>query len=101
MTAQPTIIAAQLPGDRVGNSVTICADAPFGLPPTWAVLQRELIDLMNDAIDPVLDRYVRPDGSLMWPTSEDYVGVDALDDAYESFFNWPLFYLLGGSERYL
>ncbi|AZN42905.1 hypothetical protein [Paenibacillus albus] len=80
---------------------TIVADMPFGQPPKWALLERQLIDLMNEAIDPLLEKYVHPDGSIMWPTKEDHVGVDALDDAYESFHNWPLFYLLGGADRLL
>jgi hypothetical protein len=90
----------KVPG-RASALPSIEADAPFGLPPTWAVLERALIEVTDGAMDRVLERYVHPDGSLMWPTTEDYVGIDALDDAYESFFNWPLYYLLGGSERYL
>ncbi|SEN80353.1 hypothetical protein [Paenibacillus sp. OV219] len=80
---------------------TIVADLPFGQPPKWALLERQLIDLMNAAIDPLLEKYVYSDGTIMWPTKEDHVGVDALDDAYESFHNWPLFYLLGGADRFL
>jgi hypothetical protein len=66
--------------------------------PAWAALQRRLIDTMNEAIEPVLDRYVNEDGSLLWPPSDDYTGIGGLDNAYESFWNWPLFYALGGAE---
>ncbi|MFF0267054.1 hypothetical protein [Kribbella sp. NPDC004536] len=79
----------------------IVADSPFAVPPPWAVLERQLIATMDAALEPTLRRYVRDDGSLYWPTSDDHVGVDGLDDAYESFFSWPLFYLLGGSDRFL
>lgn len=76
-------------------------NVPFVEPPLWAVLERQLFALMNGAAEPLLEKYVRPDGSVLWPTTDDHVGIDALDDAYESFHNWPLFYLLGGEEKFL
>jgi hypothetical protein len=69
--------------------------------PDWARLERTLIDEMNAAVDPFLDRYVNEDGTVMWPPADDYVGMDAVDDAYEGFHNWPLFYVLGGGEHVL
>ena len=45
--------------------------------------------------------YVRADGSILWPTHRDFSGIDGLDDAYESFHNWSLFYLLDGSDHIL
>ncbi|MFB6219280.1 MAG: hypothetical protein ABEH77_08950 [Halobacteriaceae archaeon] len=78
---------------------TLETGTPFGEPPAWATAQRALLDEMAAAIDPVME-YVREDGSLLWPPEEDHVGVDALDDAYESFYNWPLVYLLGGDRRF-
>ena len=81
--------------------VRIAADIPFISPPQWAILERSLIDLMNRAIEPVLARYVHGDGSTMWPPTDEMTNWDGLDDAYESFHNWPLFYLLGGDDRLL
>ena len=81
--------------------VCIEANIPFVEPPQWAILERSLIDLMNASVDPIMERYVRPDGSVMWPTSDAYSHFDGLDDAYESFHNWPLLYLMGGDERLL
>ncbi|WP_167859560.1 hypothetical protein [Paenibacillus cymbidii] len=69
-------------------------------PPVWALLERQLIERMNESIGPVMEKYVNPDGSLMWPTSADYAAIGSLDDAYESFHNWPLFYALGGDEAF-
>jgi hypothetical protein len=69
--------------------------------PAWATRERSLLDTMDDAVDIVMDRYVNDDGSVMWPPEEDYTGIDALDDAYESFYNWPLLYMLGGDEKLL
>ena len=77
------------------------ANIPFVEPPEWALLERNLIDLMDDSVAPVMERYVRGDGSVMWPTRDDFIGIDGLDDAYESFHNWPLFYLMGGGDHLL
>ena len=69
--------------------------------PEWALRQRLLIRLMNDAADVLLEKYVHPDGSIMWPPNDDYSDINGLDDAYESFHNWPLFYLAGGAQKLL
>ena len=81
--------------------IRIEANVPFVEPPEWAILERSLIDLMDASVDPVMERYVRPDGSVLWPTREDFSSIDGLDDAYESFHNWPLFYLIGGGDHLL
>ena len=80
---------------------TIEAQTQLQTPPTWAVLERELIDKMNVAGPQILERYTRPDGTLFWPTHPDFQSIDGLDDAYESFHNWSLFYLLGGDRQFL
>ncbi len=79
---------------------SITASQRYTRPPRWAVLERELIEKINHAIDPLISRYVNKDGSLKWPARADFSSVDGLDDAYESFHNWPLFYALGGAERF-
>ena len=75
---------------------TIEAQTQIQTPPTWAVLERQLIEKMNTAGPEVLKKYTRSDGTLLWPTHSDFQSIDGLDDAYESFHNWPLFYMLGG-----
>ena len=66
-------------------------------PPTWAVLERQLIDALNQAAPIYLEKYTRPGGALIW--TEQYPGDGVwVDDLYEAFFNWPLLYALGGSE---
>ena len=81
--------------------MTIEAPQPLDTPPAWALLQRQLFAAIEAAAPRVLERYTGPDGGLLWPPSPDFQSIDALDDCYESFHNWPLFYLLGGSERFL
>jgi len=64
--------------------------------PAWAVLERQLFDAMDQAAPLFIDKYTRPGGSLVWTESYPGDGVWA-DDLYEAFFNWPVFYALGGS----
>lgn len=66
-------------------------------PPAWALLERHLIDVMDQAAVAFVERYTRPDGTLVW--RDEWPGMDGSDDAYESFGNFPLFYVLGGSEE--
>jgi hypothetical protein len=66
-------------------------------PPDWAVKQRYLIDLMNEAAVAFVERYTRSDGTLIW--RDEWPGMDGSDDGYESFTSFPLFYLLGGGEH--
>jgi hypothetical protein len=80
--------------------ITIRANTPCLAPPTWALMQRKLIDVMSEAIPPYLEKYTREDGSIIW-RNEYPATRDGLDDFYESFGNWPLFYLLGGSDTVL
>lgn len=65
-------------------------------PPVWAVKQRYVMDLMNRAAKPFVEKYTRPDGTLIW--RDEWPGMDGSDDGYESFLSFPLFYLLGGDE---
>ena len=68
-------------------------------PPAWALLERQLIAVMNEAAGEFVRRYTRPDGTLVW--RDDWPGMDGSDDAYESFGNFPLFYVLGGADNIL
>jgi hypothetical protein len=78
---------------------TVQATVPALSPPAWAILQRRLFDVLNASIEPFASKYTRPDGELIW--RETFAGRDGLDDAYESFYNWPLLYLLGGDDGLL
>ena len=77
--------------------ITIGATTPLTGPPAWAVLERQLFDLMDQSVHPFLERYTHPDGSLIG--GENIGGSE--DDFYESFYNWPLLYLLGGGDHLL
>jgi hypothetical protein len=49
---------------------------------------------MGDLARDFVRRYTRPDGTLVW--RETWLGMDGSDDAYESFFNFPLLASLNG-----
>lgn len=77
--------------------ITIEATLPSLAPPAWAVLERKLFDIMDQSVYPFLEKYTHPDGSLIW--GDTLSGSE--DDFYESFYNWPLLYLLGGGDHLL
>jgi hypothetical protein len=78
--------------------IPVCTADSTTVPPVWALWQRRLIDVMDDAGIAYVERYTRDDGTLIW--RHEWPGMDGSDDAYESFYTFPLFYALGGSERY-
>ena len=80
--------------------IEIKASVPLNEVPAWAVLERQLIEVMEEAVDPFLQKYTHPDGRLIW-NSGPRESRDGADDFYESFYNWPLLYLLGGCDRLL
>lgn len=80
--------------------LTLIASHPLHDPPAWAVLERLLFQVMDQAVHPFLDKYTRPDGTLIWGDTWKN-SRDGADDLYESFYNWPLYYLLGGGDHLL
>ena len=60
--------------------VTVKAEQQVKVPPTWALLERQLFDAINGAAPQVLRKYTRSDGSLLWPTRPDFRSIDGLDD---------------------
>jgi hypothetical protein len=78
---------------------TIDATLPILAPPTWAVLERQLIAAMDQSVDRFVASYVRPDGTLAW--DDRHAGRVRSDAFYESIHNWPLFYALGGGDHVL
>ena len=62
-------------------------------PPGWALMERNLIDLMEEAAPIMVKKYTEPGGALYF--AEDF------DDLYEQFYNWCLFYAIGADESLL
>jgi len=65
--------------------------------PEWALWQRHLLKEYWPASQEFVKRYTRPDGTLIW--LDKWPGMDGSDDGYESFYNFPLYYALGGDQR--
>ena len=80
--------------------LTLTASVPLGDPPAWAVLERTLFDVMDRSVYPFLDKYTHADGTLIWADTWKN-SRDGADDLYESSYNWPLCYLLGGGDHLL
>ena len=85
----PIFAAAQTTPFEVGKP------AP---PPEWALWQRHLLQAMHPAAMEFVARYTRPDGKLIW--RDKWPGMDGSDDGYESFYNFPLYYALGGPAEF-
>ena len=66
-------------------------------PPDWALLERHLLDRLCPAAVEFVEAYTRDDGTLIWRDA--WPGMDGSDDGYESFYNFPLYYALGGPEE--
>ena len=62
-------------------------------PPAWALLQRQLISLMEESADVMMAKYADPGGIIYF--------ADDIDDLYERIYNWGLFYALGADRRVL
>jgi hypothetical protein len=78
----------------------ITASIHYEIAPAWAILERKLIDLMNEAVHPYADKYTNPDGSLIW--ADTWTGSrDGMDDFYEAFHDFAQFYALGGGDHLL
>ena len=65
-------------------------------PPEWAVWERKLLKALYPAAMEFVGTYTRQDHTLIW--RDEWPGMDGSDDGYESFYNFPLYYLLGGPE---
>ena len=59
-------------------------------PPTWALLERKLISLMEKGAHMMRAKYAERSGAWYWR--------DDLDDYYERSYNWCLLYNMGGDE---
>ena len=71
---------------------------PASAMPLWAVLERQLIALMNHSEDFLRQHYLQPDGRIFWPDLPGFRGYGGVDNVFEGFHRWPLFYLLGGED---
>ncbi len=85
-------------GPSVIAGTTLTIDTPMS-PPTWALLQRELLRASSEACEVLADHALDERGYLRhrprWGI------IDGPDDAIETFDNWPLLHALGGADSVL
>ena len=67
-------------------------------PPEWAVWERLVFEQLEPAAREFVEKYTRPDGTLIW--RDEWPGMDGSDDGYGSFYNFSLYYALGGPEAF-
>jgi hypothetical protein len=68
-------------------------------PPTWALLERELLKQNADACREFFEKYFDDRGWLL--CVERWGGDDGPDDAIENCLDWPILHALGGSDDVL
>ena len=94
-----SVVLAGLPiavSDDVVPSLTV--DSPM-TPPTWALLQRELLKANADACEEFYNRYFDERGFLL--CVERWGGDDGPDDAIENCHRWPILHALGADDKVL
>ena len=62
-------------------------------PPGWALLECKLMKLMEEAVQPMVDKYAEKGGAFYY--------ADDVDDLYERAYNWGLFYAMGADRQVL
>lgn len=91
------LFALLLPVFAVAQT-TVHVKTPMA-PPSWALLERELLRYNSVAVERFAQKYLDERGYLAhtprWGT------LDGPDDAIETFWNWTLLHALGGSDSVL
>ena len=77
----------------------VTASVPLLEPPGWALAERELFDLLDHGWRRFARQFTGADGRLRY--GHEITSRDGADDFYETFFNWPQLYLLGGADDLL
>lgn len=99
------LFAAALAGFFFGACcLAVQADSPGAIsvtspmsPPTWALLEREVLRAGSQACEEFYQRYFDDRGWLL--CVERWGGDDGPDDAIENCNDWPILHALGGSDE--
>ena len=87
-----TTPSARANANSVAGMIQITA-TEFSSPPGWALLERQLISLMEEAVELAAKKYARPDGTPY--------RVDDVDDTYEAHSYKGLLHAIGANDRIL
>ena len=86
-SANASVNPVSIPGLTTIKATEISA------PPAWALLERQLMNLMEEAAPLMIKKHTEPGGAFLFS--------DDLDDLYEACYNWGLFYAMGADESLL
>jgi hypothetical protein len=92
------IVALLLFTGSLHAQTVVRIDTPVS-PPTWALLQRQLLKANAEACREYFDRYFDERGWLL--CVERWGGDDGPDDAIENLTDWPILHALGGDDEVL
>lgn len=96
--AAAAALTALCMGQQVRQETTLRISTPMP-PPSWALLERDLLRYNSIAVERFAEKYMDQRGYLAhtprWGT------LDGPDDAQETYWNWTLLHALGGSDSVL
>lgn len=93
-----TFVSLLLPLQSSAQGPTLVLNEPAS-PPTWALLERQLIDTNTAACQEFFEKYFDERGYLL--CVERWGGDDGPDDAIENVADWPILHALGAPDDIL
>jgi hypothetical protein len=96
MTRLPLLFVLLVPALATAQDKVLKVATPMS-PPTWALLERQVIDASSEACAEFYRKYFDDRGWLL--CVERWGGDDGPDDAIENCNDWPILHALGGSDK--
>jgi hypothetical protein len=96
MTRLPLLFVLLVPSLATAQDKVLKVATPMS-PPTWALLERQVIDASSEACAEFYRKYFDDRGWLL--CVERWGGDDGPDDAIENCNDWPILHALGGSDK--
>ena len=88
------LFCTAMPRSIAQTEIPVISMKTTATPPEWALLQQHVMDQLEPAALEFVNKYTNDDHTLKW--RKEWPGFDGSDDGYESFYNFPLYYAIGG-----